>query len=118
VVGAASSPRSGVAVNRGEAPSNSSAVKPISFPVIPAQPRPATVPVLAIGLPAFALEAPASLELTPRPIYVEPLVEADSEWREWQLARQRAARKSRQAERENLTGTLQRLLQDGARVPP
>ncbi|MCG3148884.1 MAG: hypothetical protein PCFJNLEI_02333 [Verrucomicrobiae bacterium] len=70
-----------------------------------------------IALPEADGKPLALPELAAQPIYVEPLFATEAEWRDWQLARQRATTKTRQAERDNLTDGLQRFLQQGARVP-
>ena len=76
------------------------------------------LPAKPLAMPEPGAESPTPVELTSKPIYVEPLFDTEAEWRDWQLARQRANAKSQQAERDNLTGGLQRFLQQGARVAP
>jgi len=82
--------------------------------------RPGTeslLPFRPIAVPEADAGTSSLPELAAQPIYVEPLFATEAEWRDWQLARQRATTKTRQAERDNLTDGLQRFLQQGARVP-
>jgi hypothetical protein len=75
--------------------------------------------VKPVALPELGRGASLPDEQFQKPIDVEPMLDGtgdEAEWRHWQLARQRAEEKARQAERDNLTGNLQRFFQQGART--
>jgi hypothetical protein len=71
-----------------------------------------------LPLPDASGDSPAPDTNPSKPIDVEPILDAtadDADWRQWQLAQQRAAEKARQAERESLTQKLQQFLQPTAK---